>query len=396
MGSVISFRWPWSRKSEPKNVWASGMLSLGTHAWRRSEAEQNSVVMSVVQWAARTFTEPALLVEQASEFGWISVPDHPAARVANAPHESLGEPSKISGRALWQAVLTQLILDGNAYIHKVRGTDGRVIGLDWLPSSAVEPEAIPGTTNRLAGYRLRAGVRETWLPSEDVIHIVECLDPDMPLRGKSALLPAMREVITDNLIARYQQSLMRAPAPGLLVSVRDPGEAIGLTPQFVNDTKRLLQQVASGDNAGGVVFPSVPLDVAPIGFSPEQMALHQMPRLTEERITAVLGVPAIVLGLGAGWERSTFSNFREAREAAIEQFLVPKWNAVADALNDQLLAEFEPMPGWRFRFETEEVRALQEDQDARHERVRADFTAGLLDRDAAATLLGYSPGANPK
>jgi len=370
----------------PTEPWASGTLQFGG-GWRRGEAEQNSVVMAAVNWAARTFTEPELLVERRQGDTWQRNDEHPAQSLVRSPHARLGEPSKVSGRALWQSVLNHLILDGNAYLHKVRSANGDVIGLDWLPSTAVEPVAESGTTNRLAGYHVAQGGRQIWLAPEEVIHFTEGLDPDLPLRGRSPLLAAMREVVTDNLMARYQQALMQAPAPGLLVSVRESGDALGLTPQFVDDTKRLLQQVAAGENAGGVVFPSVPLDVTPIGFSPEQMALDKMPRLAEERITATLGIPSVVLGLGAGWEKATFSNFKEAREAAIEQFLVPKWRAVAEALTDQLMPEFDGEH--RFRFATEQVQALQEDQDARHARIRGDVAAGLLSPEEARRALGY-------
>ena len=84
------------------------------------------------------------------------------------------------------------------------------------------------------------------------------------------------------------------------------------------ESARLVQQATTGANAGGVVFPSVPLDVQTLGFSPEQMSLEQMPKLPEERITAVLGIPAITVGVGAGLDQATYANFREAREAAVE------------------------------------------------------------------------------
>jgi len=167
----------------PTEPWASGTLQFGG-GWRRGEAEQNSVVMAAVNWAARTFTEPELLVERRQGDTWQRNDEHPAQSLVRSPHARLGEPSKVSGRALWQSVLNHLILDGNAYLHKVRSANGEVIGLDWLPSTAVEPVAESGTTNRLAGYRVAQGGRQIWLDGGGV---ADDQGQDTLARGRSSL-----------------------------------------------------------------------------------------------------------------------------------------------------------------------------------------------------------------
>ena len=45
---------------------------------------------------------------------------------------------------------------------------------------------------------------------------------------------------------------------------------------------------------------TAPIRIEQFGFSPEQMSLKDLRRLPEERISALLGIPAIVAGLGAG------------------------------------------------------------------------------------------------
>jgi hypothetical protein len=77
--------------------------------------------------------------------------------------------------------------------------------------------------------------------------------------------------------------------------------------------------------------------VEQFGFSPEQLLLRELRRIPEERVTAVLGVPAIVAGLGAGLDRSTFTNMAEAREAAYESGIIPTQRIIAEDIRFQLL-----------------------------------------------------------
>jgi phage portal protein BeeE len=98
-----------------------------------------------------------------------------------------------------------------------------------------------------------------------------------------------------------------------------------------------------------------------------------------------LGVSALVLGLGSGMEHATFSNFREAREAAVESFLIPKWRLVAEQITDQLMPEFDPPA--QAEFDLRDVRALQEDESDRHARVRENVQAGLWTADEGRAVL---------
>jgi len=95
-------------------------------------------------------------------------------------------------------------------------------------------------------------------------------------------------------------------------------------------------------------------------------ALHRVP---EERISAVMGVPAIVAGLGAGLDRSTYSNVREAREMFTETKLVPLWNDDAGTVNLQLLPDFDTNRRTFCKFDLTDVRALQEDEDKKYARL---------------------------
>jgi phage portal protein BeeE len=125
----------------------------------------------------------------------------------------------------------------------------------------------------------------------------------------------------------------------------------------------------SSDNRGDVAVMSVESKVEQFGFSPEQMNLGMLHRIPEERIAAVMGVPAIIAGLGAGLERSTYSNFREAREMFTEAKLVPMWRMDGSKLNTSLKPDFTSDEAVYIDYDLSDVRALQEDMDKRYARL---------------------------
>jgi hypothetical protein len=55
-----------------------------------------------------------------------------------------------------------------------------------------------------------------------------------------------------------------------------------------------------GDRRGAVMVLSKPSNVVQLDFSPDEMDLGAMRDIPEERVTAVLGIPAAVVGFGTG------------------------------------------------------------------------------------------------
>jgi hypothetical protein len=118
------------------------------------------------------------------------------------------------------------------------------------------------------------------------------------------------------------------------------------------------------------------------------MDLKVLHRVPEERISAVLGVPAIVAGLGAGLDRATYSNFREAREAFTETKLIPLWRSLAATLSMSLLPDFGDTTSTIVEFDITDVRALSDDQDAQATRLKTLVEAGIITVDEARAELG--------
>jgi hypothetical protein len=132
--------------------------------------------------------------------------------------------------------------------------------------------------------------------------------------------------------------------------------------------------------------------VQALSMNPEQMKLRDVRTIPEERVTAMVGIPAIVVGLGAGLQRSTFANMAEAREAAYENFMIPSQRELSEEMSTQLLIDFVSDPqNWRLFFDLAQVRVLQADENDLHNRARTDLSGGLITLDEARDLIGMAP-----
>ncbi len=351
-----------------------------------SRLEANSVVTAVVQAVTRSIVEPpAGIVAEGQE-----KPDtvHKLVELVNNP-QRFDQSGRLSGMALLQATVACRMVEGNAYWYKVRS--GRtIIGLEFLRFDQARPKFNAWEPNVLTGYQVLSG-SGVWqdVPTEDIVHFRVGINPNKPLEGMSPLNSCIREVCTDNEAVTFMSAIVRNPSAGIMMVPADP--AVKITEADARMMAEYIRQISGGENAGKTIVPTVPMKAERFGLSPEEMALDKILRLPEQRITAVFGVPAIVVGLGAGLERSTFANFKEAREAFTETVLVPLWRELAETITTQLGPDFGLKPGQRFEYDISEVRALQEDVTALYTRTISAYKEGVLTLQESRQALSKDP-----
>lgn len=317
----------------------------------------SSAVTAPLLWILRTFPEAPPSLWRMGEDGLEQqVRDHRLLRLLRRPN------GHFSGPVLWQATLADYFIDGNAYWLKRRDAGGAVKELWWAPRSMIEPKS--SDSDLVSHYEYRPGGAETiLLHVDDVVHFRFGCDPGDPRKGMSPLKSVLREVFTDDEAANFTASLLRnMGVPGVVVSPDGPGS---VSDEDAAATKAWFDQNLKGDGRGKALVMSGPTKIEQFGFSPEQLTLRDLRRIPEERVSAVFGVPAIIAGLGAGLDRSTFTNYREAREAAYEQNIIPTQVVLAEEIWFQLLADFMPRDqiwAWRVGFDLSNVRVLQEDR----------------------------------
>ena len=344
----------------------------------------SSIVIACVNWVARTFPEAPVQVSRVARDGTREVlRDNPMVQLLEQPNPFY------SGALLWMATLLDWMVSGNAYWLKVRSSLGRPVQLWWVPQSLIEPRWPQDGTEFISHYEYRPdpGRAPERLEVADVVHFRWGLDPRNPRKGLSSLGTLLREIFTDDEAANFSASLLRnLGIPGVILS--PDADDVHLEKDDANTIKSEYLSKFSGDGRGQPMVLSQRLKAQMLSFNPQQMDLKTLRRLPEERVTAVLGIPAIVAGLGAGLDRSTFANFREAREAAYESNIIPSQRLFAAELRTQLLVDFGDTRTLEVGFDLSRVRVLQEDQDALAQRLERLVKAGILKRSEARSALG--------
>lgn len=339
---------------------SSLLLSLRSnfnYAREVGDGTGSSIVMAVVNWICRTFPEAPILVERRGADGqYEPVPDHALLELLERPNRFY------SGILLWMATLLDWVTSGNAYWLKLRNESGRVVELWWAPARYMEPRWPMDGSAYITHYEYSPGGLPLRIEVSDVVHFRHGLDPANTRKGLSPLGSLLREIFTDEEAANYSAAMLKnMGVPPVILSPEGEGfistdDATALKEDYIAKT--------SGDNRGQpIVIPSS-LKVQVLSFDPQKMDLKSLRRLPEERVSAVLGLPAIVAGLGAGLDRSTFANMAEAREAAYESNIIPTQRLFGAELKSQLLPDFErDTRRIRISFDLSGIRVLQEDQN---------------------------------
>lgn len=299
----------------------------------------NSAVAASVYWIARNFAEAPVRIKRRNPQGE-DVFILPTDGGPGAMLQLLERPNGwYSGMLQWQATLVDY-MQGNAYWIKVRNRHDRPTELWWVPRGmmrAAWPENDPNVF--ISHYEYKVNGLTYWIAPRDVVHFRHGIDPQNPREGLSPFGALLREVFTDDEASRFTASLLRnLGVPGVILSPANTASPHAKTdPEGI---KSAFMEKFGGERRGEPMVLTQATDVKVLSWSPEQMNLKDLRRLPEERITAVLGIPAIVANLGAGLDHSTFTNAGEANVSAYTQGVMSLQRLIAAELEVQLLDDF--------------------------------------------------------
>lgn len=289
--------------------------------------------------------------------------------------------------------------DGNAYLLKNRSGNsdrGNVVELWPVSPTIITPYTEKGSKDYITSYRLTiAPGQYEYIPRENVIHFRLGLDDNDMRLGLAPLKRLIREISTDYEATRFTESLLKNYAvPGLVIV---PSAAAGIIDaQTATDIQNTFDRRLKNDGRGKTTVLSQEANIQAFGFSPHEMDLGLLHRLPEERIAAVIGVPAIIAGLGAGLERSTYSNFKEAREMFTETRLVPYWRMTASKLTTSLVPDFYNGDDTiSIAYDLSDVRSLQDDEDALYRRLDIGVRGRWIAPSEARSDVGLPPELPP-
>jgi HK97 family phage portal protein len=350
------------------------------------DAMGSSIVMACVNSVTRCFPESRIRVmRRERDGGSEEAVGHPLGELLRRPNEYM------TAYEVWQATLTNYNVHGNAYWWKVRGRSGGA-PRELYPVPARLMRAVwPKNGSEFVSYY------EMWTPNgwrrvetEDVVHFRNGLDdsPGADCRyGLSPLRSVRREIYVDEEAGNYSATVLRNV--GVVGAVFTPKEPVAMSADDKAAFRAAYAAAYGGDNRGKPMIFEVPMDVQKIAFSAEEMDMDSLRVICEERISALLNVPAIVAGLGAGLDRSTYSNMEEAYRQLWEANIIPTQRAMTERLDVGMLPDFGSSDSLFTDFDRSQVTALGESRDVLEQRAREAFKANAITRNEVRERLGY-------
>lgn len=352
------------------------------------DGSANNIVVACLQVLTNAFSEaPVQVIADTPDGGNEVVPNHPLPELIERPNPYM------TSDLLWQHYVWSSRIDGNAYYFKARNAVGQVVELWPLRSDLVTPhEPQNDVTELIDYYSYRPRGIEQKLAVEDVIHLRTGLDPNNYRLGLAPLKTVLKQILGDEEASKFSTALLANMAvPGVVITPAGDG---GPSKPEADKIKDAWSDRFGGDRNGAPLVMSESMNVDVVSFSPKALDLASLHRIPEERVTGVLGVPAILAGMGAGLERATYSNADALREFLAEGTIIPDWQRVSRQLTWNLLVDFAPRPNQRVNFDLTDVRALAEDQNELWTRVDGAVRTGWLEVAAAKRTVGIDPGPN--
>ena len=347
----------------------------------------NSAVIACLQVLATAFAEPNILVSSRnSEGDYQREMNHPLTKLLRRPNPYMTQ------QLLANYIVTSLNAAGDAFIYKNRNQRGQVVELVPLMPHLVEAK---GNENELIthfNYQPQGGMQgedAVRIEKVDMIHLRQNVDPNNMRKGLAPLRGVLREIAGDEAAGQYTAALLHNMAvPGVILSPRDD-QMGGPTREEAEAIAEMYKEKFGGKNRGAPMVLSGAMNVEVVSFSPDQMKLAELRRIPEERVSAVLGVPAVLAGLGAGLDSATYSNTKELREFFTESKMVPMWNMVASDLTHQLLRpEFGGNDNQYCEYDIGGVRALADDKDNLYKRMNTAVQGGWVTIGEARKVVG--------
>lgn len=340
----------------------------------------NELVYTCTNIRAQTVAEAPIRISNIMGDEPENIANHGIRKLLKRPTPGLSE------QEFWQVVETYLCIAGFSAWEKERNNKGEVIRLwpmrpDWC-------SFIRGQQKPIAALRYQPwGMQYADIPIEDIV-LFQYFDPIFPLlKGFSPLMVALDLVDTDNTATRtIRQFLTNGNYLGGVLK----------TEQKLQDAEaerireRWRQMHGGPDNAGMIAVLGSGADFTNTSMTFREATFPELDARSEARICMVYRVPPMLIGAKIGMDRSTYSNYKEARAGFYESVIASEWKFLAGQLAEQLLPDFENDPeNFDISFDTSGVKALQENRTETINRAVSLWKSGMAKLNEARIEAGF-------
>ncbi len=355
--------------------------------------KRNAVVYASVREIARTAPSARLQVHRRLNRGQTEIHEKsPLQKILDMPNATQSHYDFV------ELLLTYLNLDGNAFILREReGTNslkGRTTAL-WLPrpdkiNPVIQSDGVIYDRRSLLGYAYttQSGEKLYFMP-EQVIHI-KYPDPNDRYhglgRGIPPLMAAAFDADNDNQQTAFIKQFFKngAVASGIIKSKN-----------ILDDTEvkriqhRISEQYSGEQNWHKIMVLDADAEYQQTGLNMDEMVFPDLRAISETRICAAFKVPPVLIGVKAGLDAATYSNYALARRALWEDNIIPTTTKLAEALTRAFSDELDDDAIIMADYST--VVALQDDRSNRFARSNQAVMGGWITVNEARREVGLGP-----
>ncbi len=335
----------------------------------RQGYERNPIVFRSVRMIAESVASIRWLAYE----GESEAPDHPALGLVTTPNREQ------SGMAFLEALVSNLLLFGNAFVEAVR-IDGAM--REWHVLRPDRMSIVPGANGWPEFYEYRVGAERIRFSARDgsILHL-KVFAPLDDHYGASPLAAAETALDIHNAAGAWNRALLENAArpSGALVYAGPEGATLS-EEQFSRLKSELDESFSGFRNAGRPLLLEGGLDWKALSLSPKDMDFIEAKSTAAREIALALGVPPLLLGLPGD---NTFANYQEANRAFWRQTVLPCAQRIQDAFRCWLAEDY---GGFHLQLDLDRIDALASERAAEWARIGA---ADFLTREEKRSALGY-------
>ena len=370
MGKIRRKIAAWLLQSEPGAAIYGGCQMSGAGV---NVSEDSAMRYAVVQACVRVLSEdiaalPLHIYERTDEGGKRRATEHPLyGLLHSAPNPEM------TSIALREALMTNLLLTGNAYAFIEYDNLGRIRALWPMLSSWVTPY-------RDRSGAIRYGVGSDVLDASEVLHI-----PGLGFDGLMGISPIAyaRESIGLGVAAEQFGSAFFKSGTHLGGVITVPGR---LDDQAFERTSREFKSMYRGlQNAHGIPVLEGGATFQSVGIAPEDAQFLETRKYQRSEIAGLFRVPPHLIG---DLERATFSNIEHQDISYLQRSLLPWLTRIEQGMNNRLLTAGERS---RYLIEHDTGGFMRGDTKSRYEAYAIGITNGIITRNEARVRENLNP-----
>lgn len=337
----------------------------------------NELVFACIEELSTSAAEPSMH----ARLGTTWTTTHPILDLLNKPNPFMDR------FEFWATVIMHLSIAGNAYALKIRSGSMKVVQLWLIRPDRVRIVPINGGFDRR--YDIDIGGGEfVPIQSKDLIHFKR-RHPLDDLYGMPPLMPISGRVDIDNYMRDFVKTFfLNAGVPGGVLSIEGDVD---------DDEKEMIRNRFKSTVGGPAHWHDLLiLDNSKATFTPmtaqlgsRGLVIPDLDEIAEARTPMVFGVPQSLIGTRTSYANGGYANKRAEKTEFWDNTLSPMYHEMVGPLNMNLVPDFTRVD--EIAFDLSQVRALQEDIDKVHARIRADYEAGLIPLETAQNRLEIAP-----